>query len=78
MRKEGAKALLHDVAPLAFLRGMLCLNAHYKKSGSCGELQTAGYAHHAYTLPAGPYYKPPCPLDATTSRSACSRACRTR
>lgn len=63
VRKEGARALLHDVAPLAFLRGLLCLNAHYKKAGSCGELQTAGYAHHAYTLPAGPYYKPPCPLD---------------
>jgi hypothetical protein len=63
VHKEGARALLHDVAPLAFLRGMLCLNAHYKKAGSCGELQTAGYAHHAYTLPAGPYYKPPCPLD---------------
>jgi Cellulase (glycosyl hydrolase family 5) len=55
VRREG---VLHDVAPLAFLRGMLCLNAHYQKSGSCGELQTAGYAHHAYTLPAGPYYKP--------------------
>src|SRR6202167_505024 len=63
VRKEGSRALLHDVAPLAFLRGVLCLNAHYKKAGSCGELQTAGYAHHAYTLPAGPYYKPPCPSE---------------
>ncbi len=61
LRHEGAKAVLHDVAPLAFLRGMLCLNNRYQKSGSCGELQTAGYAHHAYTLPAGPYYKPPRP-----------------
>jgi hypothetical protein len=59
LRHEGAKAVLHDVAPLAFLRGMLCLNDRYQKSGSCGELQTAGYAHHAYTLPAGPYYRPP-------------------
>jgi hypothetical protein len=58
VRREGSKALLHDVAPLAFLRGVLCLSAHYKKSGSCGELQATGYAHHAYTLPAGPYYKP--------------------
>jgi hypothetical protein len=58
VRKEGSKALLHDVAPLAFLRGMLCLNAHYKKAGSCGPLQATGFAHHAYTLPAGPYYKP--------------------
>ncbi len=65
VHKEGARALLHDVAPLAFLRGLLCLNAHYKKAGSCGELQTAGYAHHAYTLPAGPYYKPPQRDDVT-------------
>ena len=65
VHKEGSRALLHDVAPLAFLRGMLCLNAKYKKSGSCGELQTVGFAHHAYTLPAGPYYKPPQRDDVT-------------
>ncbi len=65
VRKEGSRALLHDVAPLAFLREMLCLNAKYKKAGSCSELQTAGYAHHAYTLPAGPYYKPPQRDDVT-------------
>ena len=51
---EKAKALLHDVAPLAFLREALCLNANYRKAGSCGELQMTGYAHHAYTLPRGP------------------------
>jgi hypothetical protein len=65
VRKEGSKALLHDVAPLAFLRGVLCLNSHYKKSGSCGPLQAVGYAHHAYTLPAGPYYRPPEADDVT-------------
>jgi hypothetical protein len=54
-KREGAKALLHDVAPLAFLRSALCLDAHYKRSGSCSELQMSGYAHHAYTLPAGPF-----------------------
>ena len=56
---EGSKALLHDVAPLDFLRESLCLNAKYKRSGSCGELQMSGYAHHAYTLPAGPFYVDP-------------------
>ena len=59
LRSEKSKALLHDVAPLAFLREALCLNAKYKKSGSCSELQMSGYAHHAYTEPAGPYYVPP-------------------
>jgi hypothetical protein len=57
--REGAKALLHDVAPLAFLRGVLCLNAHYKRSGSCGSLPAYGYAHHAYTKAVGPTYRPP-------------------
>ena len=47
------------VAPLDFLRGVLCLNeAGTKKRSSCGRLATDGYAHHAYTRKTGPYYKP--------------------
>jgi hypothetical protein len=59
IRKEGSKvALRHPVAPLAFMREALCLNAKYKKASSCEELQMSGYAHHAYTLPTGPYSMP--------------------
>ncbi|MGO9320799.1 MAG: hypothetical protein ACLQBY_08375 [Solirubrobacteraceae bacterium] len=58
-RKEGSRALHHPVAPLAFMREALCLNAKYKRAGSCSELQMAGYAHHAYTIAVPPYYKPP-------------------
>jgi hypothetical protein len=47
------------VSPLAFLRGALCLNSHYHKVGRCGELPAYGYAHHAYTTAAGPFYRPP-------------------
>jgi hypothetical protein len=47
---------LHDVAPLAFLREALCLNTHYVKSRSCGPLQMAGYAHHAYTIAVPPTF----------------------
>jgi len=57
-RREGG---LHDVAPLAFLRGALCLNSHYRRVGACGELPMSGYAHHAYTVPAGPYSVDPLP-----------------
>ncbi len=60
-RSEGARALKHPVAPLAFMREALCLNASYRRAGSCSPLQMAGYAHHAYTVPGGsegPYYKP--------------------
>ncbi|WP_028063130.1 cellulase family glycosylhydrolase [Solirubrobacter soli] len=46
------------VHPLAFLRGMLCLDSKYRKSKSCGELEADGYAHHAYTTSAGPRFKP--------------------
>jgi len=59
VHREGSRALLHDVAPLAFLRGALCLDSHYRKSGSCGPLVASGYAHHAYTNAAGPFYRPP-------------------
>jgi hypothetical protein len=52
-----------DVAPLTFLRGALCLNDAYKKSGSCGKLRVDGYAHHAYTNRSGPQYKSPKPND---------------
>jgi hypothetical protein len=53
------------VAPLAFLRGALCLNGSYRKVGRCAKLRAAGYAHHAYTKRSGPSYRPPSP-DAVT------------
>jgi hypothetical protein len=59
VRREGSRALLHAVAPLAFLRGALCLNTHYQKSGSCSTLFATGYAHHAYTQATNPYFVPP-------------------
>jgi hypothetical protein len=59
LRSEKSKALLHPVAPLAFMREALCLNAQYRKASSCEELQMTGYAHHAYTQREGPYYEPP-------------------
>src|SRR4051812_46601499 len=47
-----------EVAPLAFLRGALCLDRRYHRRGHCGRVQTAGYAHHAYTTLAGPRLPP--------------------
>lgn len=52
------KGLLHDVAPLAFMRGALCLNHHWHKARSCGKLPAFGYAHHAYTTASGPFEVP--------------------
>ena len=48
----------HNVAPLAFLRGALCLNSSYRRAGGCSELQSAGWAIHPYPGPQGPLYVP--------------------
>jgi hypothetical protein len=54
------------VAPLTFLRGVLCLDDEYRKaSQGCVKLQAAGYAHHAYTTGQGPTFKPAQPNDVT-------------
>ncbi len=59
VRREKSRALLHDVAPLAFLRSALCLSAKYKRIGACGPLTVSGYAHHAYTKAVNPHYVEP-------------------
>lgn len=47
------------VAPLAFLRGALCLDKSFHKSGRCKELPASGWAQHPYASNTkGPYYKP--------------------
>ncbi len=48
-----------NVAPLALLRGALCLNKQYKRVGHCKKLPIDGYAHHPYTTAQGPYFVPP-------------------
>jgi hypothetical protein len=54
------------VAPLTFLRGVLCLDSKYHKtSKGCAKVQAAGYAHHAYTTGQGPTFKPAQPNDVT-------------
>ena len=53
------------VAPLTFLRGVLCLSSKYRRVGRCGRLDADGYAHHAYTTRGGPFFRPPGPNDVT-------------
>jgi hypothetical protein len=53
------------VHPLAFLRGMLCLNKDYRKQRGCERLPADGYAHHAYTTRTGPRFVPPSRDDVT-------------
>jgi hypothetical protein len=49
----------HVPAPLAFLRGVLCLNESYKPVGHCAELPADGYAQHPYDNARGPFADPP-------------------
>jgi hypothetical protein len=53
----------HDVAPLIFLRGALCLSTTYRRASTCAALPAYGYAHHAYTVKLGPNYVDPAPND---------------
>jgi hypothetical protein len=55
----------HVVAPLTFLRQALCLDDHYRRKQGCSNLPATGYAHHAYTTAAGPFYKPDSPNAVT-------------
>ena len=53
------------VAPLAFLRGALCLDRSYHRRGHCKRISMSGYAHHAYTTRVGPRFRPPDRDDVT-------------
>jgi hypothetical protein len=53
------------VAPLAFLRGVLCLDERYARVGRCARLRIAGYAHHAYPTRRGPLARPSSPDSVT-------------
>jgi len=65
----------HNMAPLTFLRSMLCLNLAYRRAGSCGELQAAGWGMHPYRSGASPYLVPSNQEDVTIgSLSRLSRA----
>jgi hypothetical protein len=46
-------------APLAFLRGVLCLNSSYEPVGHCARLPADGYAQHPYENAHGPFADPP-------------------
>jgi len=40
--------------PLAWLRGVACVDAHYKRVGHCTPLKADGYAHHPYEFTEAP------------------------
>ncbi|HLW95529.1 MAG TPA: hypothetical protein VKS25_09145 [Solirubrobacteraceae bacterium] len=50
-------------APLAFMRGVLCLDSNYHPIGHCSLLPADGYAQHPYTEGPGPFWIPNNHLD---------------
>jgi hypothetical protein len=71
------------VGPLTFLRGALCLDSRYRKRRGCKEMPADGWAHHAYTTAAGPFFVPPSRNDVTIGvlgrlNTALARAGRAR
>jgi hypothetical protein len=71
------------VAPLALLRGALCLDGRYRRRNGCRRLDVDGWAHHPYTTSAGPWFVSPRRDDVTIGtlgrlRRALDRARRAR
>jgi hypothetical protein len=53
------------VAPTRFLRGVLCLDGHYRRNARCSRLPAAGWSTHPYMRPVFPTSAPPKPDDIT-------------
>ncbi|HEX3518195.1 MAG TPA: hypothetical protein VHT29_04085 [Solirubrobacteraceae bacterium] len=48
----------HNLSPIAFLRGVLCLDSSYHRAHACGMLQASGWGLHPYASIQGPLYTP--------------------
>jgi hypothetical protein len=53
------------IAPLRFMRGVLCLDSRYRPMERCARLPAAGWAIHPYMRPVFPTTPPPGPDDVT-------------
>lgn len=55
----------HNLSPITFLRGLLCLDAAYKRARSCAKLPATGWGLHPYGVVKGPFYRPKNPETVT-------------
>jgi hypothetical protein len=49
------------VDPIPFLRGVLCLDASFRRRGGCAPIRAEGWAHHPYSLGLAPFEGSPNP-----------------
>jgi hypothetical protein len=71
----------HNVSPITFMRGVLCLDSSYRRARSCGKLTATGWGLHPYASIKGPFYTPKNPETVTIGvlsrlTSALNRAAR--
>ncbi len=55
----------HNVSPITFLRGVLCLNSNYHRERGCAKLKASGWGLHPYASIKGPFYTPKDPETVT-------------
>jgi hypothetical protein len=55
----------HNVSPITFMRGVLCLDSSYRRARSCGRLTATGWGLHPYASIKGPFYTPKNPETVT-------------
>jgi hypothetical protein len=71
----------HNVSPITFMRGVLCLDSSYRRARSCAKLPASGWGLHPYASIRGPFYTPKNPETVTIGvlsrmTSALDRAAR--
>ncbi len=55
----------HNISPITFLRGLLCLDSSYRRARSCAKLPASGWGLHPYASIKGPFYAPRNPETVT-------------
>ncbi|HXD54720.1 MAG TPA: hypothetical protein VN618_08205 [Solirubrobacteraceae bacterium] len=55
----------HNVSPITFMRGVLCLSPSYRRARSCPKLTATGWGLHPYASIRGPFYIPKNPETVT-------------
>jgi hypothetical protein len=55
----------HNVSPITFMRGVLCLDSSYRRARSCAKLNASGWGLHPYASIKGPFHTPANPETVT-------------
>ncbi|HEY4895670.1 MAG TPA: hypothetical protein VII01_06245 [Solirubrobacteraceae bacterium] len=55
----------HNLSPIMFLQGALCLDSQYRRAHSCARLTASGWGLHPYASIDGPLYTPKNPETVT-------------